>query len=90
MEHRILRRFPEILLVGTVPPALAALLLDDALAGILAIALIMGWWLSLLPLALCCLIVAVMKGPRRGADSYRLRADEAALAEVRRLGRSGK
>ena len=72
MEARILRRLPELLLAGTVPPALAALFLQDALAGILAVGLIAGWWLSLLPLALCCLIVSVMKGPRRNADPYRL------------------
>jgi hypothetical protein len=76
MESRILRRLPEILLAGTVPPALAAVLLRDEFVGILAVALIAGWWLSLLPLAFACLIVSAMKGPRRRADSYRLRADQ--------------
>ena len=75
MESRILRKLPEILLAGTVPPALAALFLQDALAGILAVALIAGWWLLLLPLAFACLIVSVMKGPVRSADPYRLPAD---------------
>ena len=75
MEDRILRRLPEILLAGTVPPALAALCLQDGLAGIFALALIAGWWLSLLPLAFACLIVSVMKGPLRSADPYRLPAD---------------
>ena len=72
----MLRRLPEILLAGTVPPALAALVLQDGLAAILALAMIAGWWLCLLPLAFCCLIVAVMKGPQRRADSYLLRADQ--------------
>ena len=75
MEARILRRLPEILLAGTVPPALAALFLQDALAGILAAAVIAGWWLLLLPLAFACLIVCVMKGPPRRADPYPLPAD---------------
>ena len=72
MEARILRKLPEILLAGTVPPALAALLLQDPLAGILAVALIAGWWLSLLPLAFACLILCVIKGPARSADPCRL------------------
>jgi len=75
VEARILRRLPEILLAGTVPPALAALVLQDGLAGILAVAVIAGWWLLLLPLAFCCLILAVMKGPRRLADAYPLPDD---------------
>ena len=75
VEARILRRLPELLLAGTVPPAFAALLLQDDLAGILAVALIAGWWLALLPLAFACLIVCVMKGPVRSADPYRLPAD---------------
>ena len=75
MEARILRRLPEILLAGTVPPVLAALLLQDALAGILAAAMIAGWCLLLLPLAFACLIVCVMTGPVRRADPYRLPAD---------------
>jgi hypothetical protein len=72
VEATILRRLPEILLAGTVPPALAAILLQDQFAGILAVALVAAWWLSLLPLAFCCFIVAVMKGPRRTADPYPL------------------
>lgn len=72
MEAVILRRLPELLLAGTVPPTLAALLVHDGFAGILAVALIAAWWLSLLPLGIFCLIVAVMKGPRRSADPYRL------------------
>lgn len=75
METRILRRLPEILLAGTVPPAFAAFVLQDGLAGILAVAMIAGWWLLLLPLAFCCLILAVMKGPRRLADPYPLPDD---------------
>jgi hypothetical protein len=75
VEARILRKLPEILLAGTVPPALAALLLQDQLAGILAVALIAGWWLSLLPVAFSCRILAVMKGPRRTADPYPLPED---------------
>jgi hypothetical protein len=61
VETRILQRLPEILLAGTVPPALGALLSHEPLAGILALALISAWWLLLLPLAFTCLIVAVMK-----------------------------
>jgi hypothetical protein len=72
VEARILRLLPELLLAGTVPPALAALLVHDALAGILAVALITAWWFALVPLALSCLIVSVMKGPRRRADSCRM------------------
>ena len=68
MEARILRRLPEILLAGTIPPALAALMLQDGLAAILALALIAAWWLAMLPLAFCCLIISVMKGPVRRAD----------------------
>jgi hypothetical protein len=75
VEARILRRLPEILLAGTVPPALAALVLQDGLAGILAVAVIARWWLLLLPLALSCLILAVMKAPRRFADAYPLPDD---------------
>jgi len=60
---------PEILLAGTVPPALAALALQDGFAGILALSVIAAWWLSLLPVAFGCLIVSVMKGPVRRADS---------------------
>jgi hypothetical protein len=71
VENRILRCLPQILLVGTVSPALGALLSHEPLAGIIALALIVAWWLSLLPLALSCLIVAVMKGPRRSADPCR-------------------
>jgi hypothetical protein len=66
-EARILRRLPEILLAGTVPPALAALMLNEGLAGILAVALITAWWFLLLPLALCCLILCVMKAPARAS-----------------------
>ncbi len=65
METRILRRLPDLLLAGTVPPALGALLSHEPLAGILALAVITAWWLSLLPLALGCLIVLVLKGPVR-------------------------
>lgn len=35
----------------------------------LALAMIFGWWMALVPLAIFCLIVAVMKGPRRQAGS---------------------
>jgi hypothetical protein len=70
VEASILRRLPELLLAGTVPPALAALLVQDELAAILAVALITAWWLSLLPLAFACLILTVLKGPMRRADSY--------------------
>jgi hypothetical protein len=69
VEDRILRCLPQILLAGTVPPALAALLSHEPLAGILALALIAAWWLSLLPLAFACLILTVLKGPVRRADS---------------------
>ena len=71
MEARILRRLPELLLAGTVPPALAALLVQVEVAGILAVALIAAWWFALIPLALSCLIVCAMKGPQRRADSCR-------------------
>ena len=61
MEAALLRRLPELLLAGTVPPAWAALASPEPLAGILAVALISARWFSLLPLALACLIVSVMK-----------------------------
>src|SRR5262245_60525508 len=61
METAILRRLPEILLAGTVPPAFAALASPEPLAGILAVALITAWWFLLLPLAFACLIVTVMR-----------------------------
>jgi len=72
VETRILRLLPELLLAGTVPPVLAALLVPNGPAGILALALITAWWFALLPLALSCLIVCVMKGPRRISDPHRL------------------
>jgi hypothetical protein len=61
VEAAILRRLPEILLAGTVPPAFAAFASSEPLSGILAVGLITAWWFLLLPLALTCLIVSVTK-----------------------------
>lgn len=69
-ERRVLCCLPELLLAGVVPPAAGALILQDPLAQILALAFTLAWWMSLVPLALACLVVAAMKGPRRVADCY--------------------
>jgi len=62
---------PEILLAVTVPAAVCGLLCAADAAPILALAIIVAWWLMLVPVALACLTVVVMKGPARRADSYR-------------------
>jgi hypothetical protein len=72
IEGRILRRLPEILLAGVVPAAAIALLAQEGLVRIMALAFIVGWALMLLPVAVGCLILWVMKGPPRTADSYPL------------------
>ncbi len=69
IEARILGRLPEILLAGTVPPAACALVLDETLIRIVAVATIFGWWMTLVPLAVACLIVSLMKGPSRQAGA---------------------
>lgn len=70
LETRILRALPEIFLAGTAPAALCALLAPDPLASILALAFAVSYALILVPLALACFILSVMKGPMRRADSY--------------------
>lgn len=70
LETRILRALPEIFLAGTAPAVLCALLAPDPLLAIFALAFAAAYALILVPLALACFIVAVMKGPTRRADSY--------------------
>jgi hypothetical protein len=72
LEMRILRRMPELLLAGTVPLALCALVLRDGFIDIVALAIALAYWMSLAQLALGCLFVSLLKGPRRSADSYHL------------------
>lgn len=75
LEVRILQRMPELLLAGAVPLAACVVLMSDGRIDILALATALAYWMSLLPLALGCLIVCAMKGPRRTADSYPLPDD---------------
>ncbi len=86
LEGRILRRLPGAFLAGNVLPVLAAAAMRllpspeniTAMAkhtqsiDALAAGLIVTCWLGTLALAMGCLIVVVMKGPVRTADSYPL------------------
>ena len=63
MEERILVRMPELFLAVIVPAAACAVLARTPLEAILALAVAAAWGLSLLPLALACLIVVTMKRP---------------------------
>ena len=63
MEERILARMPELFLAVLVPAAACAVLAQAPLVAILALSVAAAWALSLMPLALACLIVTVMKGP---------------------------
>jgi hypothetical protein len=75
LEWQILRQLPQLLLAGTVPLAFAAFLAGDAFVEIVALGVALAYWMSLLALSVGCLIVTVMKGPRRTADSYSLPQD---------------
>jgi len=65
MEERILDRMPQILLAVTVPAAACAVLTQARFVAILALAVATAWGLSLIPLALACLVVTALKGPAR-------------------------
>jgi hypothetical protein len=65
MEERILGRMPELVLAVLVPAAACAVLAQAPLVAILALAVATTWTLSLIPLALACLVVTAMKGPAR-------------------------
>lgn len=85
LEWRLWRRLPQVALAGTVVP-LAALVLahlwlggDSAsaerarqlqLADYVVIGLIGLHWILLITVAIGCVIVMIMKGPRYSADSY--------------------
>jgi hypothetical protein len=63
MEERILQRMPGLFLALAVPAGACAVLAPTPLAAILALAVATTWALSLIPLALACLIVTAMKVP---------------------------
>ena len=61
MEERILGRMPELFLAVIVPAAACAVLAPAPLESILSLAVAAAWALSLIPLALACLIVVALK-----------------------------
>ena len=68
IEERVLGQMPELFLAGIVPAAACAALAQAPLVAILALSAATAWGLCLVPLALACLIVVVMRGPARSAD----------------------
>ncbi|MBV8032179.1 MAG: hypothetical protein JO035_11780 [Betaproteobacteria bacterium] len=61
LESLALDRMPELLLAVTVPAAICGLSYSTDISRILALALIVAWWFMLIPLALACLTIVVMK-----------------------------
>lgn len=84
MERAALRRMPAILVLGTLLPALYALLAqwlapgtEEGIRQMLAIryavlGIILFHWMAVLQVSLLCGIVMVMKGHAVVADAYRL------------------
>lgn len=86
LEWRLLRRMPQILLLGTVLPVLAALAArlwpiegsPQAVAATLklvdiyAISAVTLHWTLVLTVSIACVIVWLMKGPGYVADAYPL------------------
>jgi hypothetical protein len=74
MEERILQRMPELFLALIVPAGACAVLAPTPLVAILALAVATTWALTLIPLALACLIVVAMKGAQPPSSPRMVRA----------------
>lgn len=80
LEWQLLRRMPRVLLIGTLLPAMVALIaragtLDPAtlqMVNFFAIGVVIVLWTLVLTLSIACFIIMVMKGPVYEADSYPL------------------
>lgn len=82
LEWKFLKRLPAILLTGTLLPAIIAVLIKlgvvdvdpkDALeATYTALGVVLFHWMSMLILAILCVIVTIMKGHAYVADAYPL------------------
>jgi hypothetical protein len=96
MERLALRKMPAILVLGTLLPALYALLAqwlapgtEEGIRQVLAIryaalGLVLFHWMAVLQVSLLCAIVVVMKGHAVVADAYKLPdADAPARRSVR-------
>lgn len=83
-ERRFLRRLPQLQLAVLVPSLLLAVAAPRELDRILALGVALAWTFLLVPPTLACLIVAVMKGPRRVADSLPLPDSDRPAGEARR------
>jgi len=84
MEMKILKLLPKVALVGTVVPALLAvlarLMINDGAAAeiakqvrsvdIFCIASLITIWTAIVTVAIGCVVVFIMKGPAYAADSY--------------------
>lgn len=98
LEWRILKKMPRLALAATVIPlmmsALARLIpMDGSVASvskqltsidIFSIAIAVTAWTALFTLAIGCVLVVVMKGPRYVADSYELNDSELPKADSKK------
>jgi hypothetical protein len=82
LEWKVLKKLPAILFAGTVLAVAFILLLQCGLLNLeakeslkfqyVSIGLVLFHWMSILVLALVCIIVVVMKGHAYVMDSYQL------------------
>ena len=71
-ERHVLDALPQLHGAVVVPSLVIALTARDDMVPILAIGVAIAWGMLLIPLALACMIVVVLKGPVRTADAYPL------------------